>query len=114
MVDMRRALQRDLGWNPDFKFLFPLMRKEGVIKIGVLLIGILDGGGLGRFMLLSQGTERNRGLRGLKGGHKVRDMQRLRMSGPRPISEEKGRGKKLRPRRDQSAKLRLGDQEKSF
>jgi hypothetical protein len=38
---------------------FRLMRKEGGIKIGVLLIGILDGGGLGRFMPLRQGTNEN-------------------------------------------------------
>ena len=53
---------------------FRLMRKEGGIQIWVLLSGILVGGRLGRLMPLRQGTDRKRYLRGLKWGHKVRDM----------------------------------------
>jgi hypothetical protein len=32
MADMRRALQRDLGWNPDFKFLFSVDAERGRYK----------------------------------------------------------------------------------
>jgi hypothetical protein len=68
MVDMRRALQRDLGWNPDFKFLFLVDAERRRYKNwGVTNWDLRRWGN-------RQGTERKRDLRGLKGGHKVRDV----------------------------------------